>query len=219
MILCITGSYFKVDDFVKHFWKATGKIFRNLVVAKVFGFVLSATILLALSDVIGSVITQIFSVLLVVVLLFTTAWEQGSKDANLIAIGQMDKKPWFGVTTALVASSVEFVAAILLLLTKAGVVGEAYTRFYGIFNSNYVAFHQALLPNTLTVAEHDWGNYFLVASTVLIAPLCAFFGYQMGRLQVSIADTLLYTTPEARKRHEQKMKNKYGSRKHRRFFR
>lgn len=204
---------------MKHFWKVTAKLFRNLIVAKVFGFVLSATILLAVSNVIGSVITQICSVLLIVVLMFTTSWEQGSKDANMIEIGRLKTDRNLGLKAGLVASLFELIAAVCLLLTKAGIVGEAYTRFFGIYNSNFVPIHQALLPNTLTVAEHGWGGYIVAALTVLIAPLCATFGYRLGLHQISISDTLLYTTPEARERHETRLKERHMKRGKRKFFR
>ena len=204
---------------MKQFWELTAKLFRNLVVAKVFGFILSATIFVALSGKVGSVLTQVFSILLIVVLMFTTAWEQGSKNTNRIAIGQMKKIRFLGLYGALASSVFEFAAAVALLLAKAGIVGEAYTRFFGIYNSCYVPFHQAVLPNTLTVLEHGWYGYILSASTVLIAPVCAIFGYWLGSMQISISDTLLYTTPEARERHEQRLKERHIKRGRKRLFR
>ncbi len=204
---------------MKHFWKLTFKMFRNLLVAKVFGFVLSATIMVALDGMIGSLITQICAFLILVVVMFTSAWEQGSKDGNMISINKLKNDRLLGFKAAMVASVFEFAAAICLILSKFDIVTETFTRFYGIFNSTFVPLHQALLPNTLTAAEHSLVGYVIAALTVLIAPICAGFGYRLGLYQVNISDTLLYTTPEARKRHEQRLKEKHSKRSKRKMFR
>lgn len=200
----------------KHFWKVSGNLFAKLLVAKVFGFILSCTILLALSGMVGSIITQLCAVMLVVVLLFTTAWEFGTKDANMIAIGQLKKDSWLGLKAGLIASLPDIVLSVLLLLTKAGAIGSNFTVVFSLLNSNYLPFQQALLPQTLTVAEHSWIGYILSAATVLIAPLCSGFGYRLGLTQHSLSDTLLYTTPEAKQQHELRLKARRGKR---RFFR
>lgn len=197
---------------MKHFWKVTGSLFGKLVVARIFGLILSFTILLALSGTIGSVLTQFCAAMLIVVLLFTTAWEQGSKDANMIAIHRLKEDRWLGLKAGLTASLPDLVAAVLLLLSKSGIVNNAFSVLYGIYNASFLPFHQALLPQTLTAAEHSWLGYILSASTVLLAPLCAAFGYRLGLYQLSLSDTLLYTTPESRQRHEMKRKAKKGKR-------
>ena len=74
---------------MKHFWKTTGSLFGKMVIAKVFGFILRFTILMALSGEVGSLVTQLCSLMIVVVLMFSAAWELGSKDANMIGIQKL----------------------------------------------------------------------------------------------------------------------------------
>ncbi len=193
---------------MKHFWKVTGSLFGKMVIARVFGFILSFTILLAVSGVVGSLITQLCSLMIVVVLMFSSAWEMGSKDANMIGIDKLKSDKWLGLKAGIVACLPDIIASVLLVLVKFGTINDAYTVLYGLYNSSFLPFHQSLLPQTMTVLEHNTIGYFLSASTAVIAPICAAFGYRLGLLQISLSDTLLYITPEARKRHEERLKAK-----------
>ncbi len=193
---------------MKHFWKTTGSLFGKMVIARVFGFILSFTILMAVSGAVGSLITQLCSLMIVVVLMFSSAWELGSKDANMISIDKLKHDKWLGLKAGCVACIPDFIAAICLILVKFGLVGESYPVLYGLYNTSFLPFHQSLLPQTMTVLEHNTLGYFLSASTALIGPICAGFGYRLGLYQISLSDTLLYVTPEARKRHEERLKAK-----------
>ncbi len=203
---------------MKHFWKTTGSLFGKMVIAKVFGFILSFTILMALSGAVGSLITQLCSLMIVVVLMFSSAWEMGSKDANMIQIEKLKCDNWLGIKAGLVACIPDIIAAICLILVKYEIIGDSYSVLYGLYNASFLPFHQSLLPQTMTVLEHNTIGYFLSASTAFIGPVCAGFGYRLGLYQISISDTLLYVTPEARKRHEERIKAK-RSKKNNRLFR
>lgn len=203
------GSCYKVVVIdMKHFWKLTGSLFGKILISRVFGFVLTATIFLAVEGKFGSIITQVISVLIMVIMMFSTAQEHGARDANMINTGNLKGNRWLGFTTGLVASSLDIIAAICLLLTKAGVVGYGFSVLFGLYNCNYLPFHQALVSPTLTVGEISWGAYIVTALTVLIAPLCAGLGYRLGLTQLTLSDTLLYTTPESRKKHALRQQNR-----------
>lgn len=193
---------------MKHFWKTTGSLFGKMVIARVFGFILSFTILMAVSGSVGSLITQLCSLMIVVVLMFSGAWELGSKDANMISIHKLKLDKLLGFKAGLIACIPDFIAAFCLILVKFGGIRDSYTVLYGLYNASFLPFHQALLPQTMTVLEHSTIGYFLSASTAFIAPICAGFGYRLGLYQISLSDTLLYITPQARKRHEERLKAK-----------
>ena len=193
---------------MKHFWKTTGSLFAKMVISRVFGFILTFTIMLAISGVVGSLLTQFCALMIVVVLMFSSAWEIGSKDANMIHIDKLKEDKWLGLKAGLVACIPDILASIVLVAIKFGFWGDAYTVLYGFYNSTFITFHQSLLPTTLTSLEHNMLGYFLSAATSLIAPICAAFGYRLGLYQISLSDTLLYVTPEARKRHEERIRAK-----------
>ncbi len=196
-----------------HFFRFSRSLFGKLWVARIFAFVLNVTLLMAVSSKLGSVLTQICSLLLVMVLLFSTAWEWGEKDKNRIATGKLRRDPLLGAKAGLLAAAPDMVAAACLLLTKAGVLGEAYAVFFGLYNANFSPLHQTLLTTTLTVAEHSWWQFIACAATVLVAPLCAAFGYALGLTGQSLADLLLYTTPAARDRHAKRVERRRVARK------
>ena len=198
---------------MKHFWKTTGSLFGKMVIARVFGFILSFTILMAVSGMIGSVITQLCSLMIVVVLMFTSAWELGAKDANMVSINKLKCDKLLGLKAGLVACLPDIIASICLILVKFDLIRDSYTVLYGLYNASFLPFHQSLLPQTMTVLEHSTIGYFLSASTALIGPVCAAFGYRLGLYQITLSDTLLYVTPESRKRHQERIKNKRSKRK------
>ncbi len=202
---------------MKHFWKTTLSLFAKMVISRVFGFILSFTIMLAVSGVVGSLITQLCSLMIVIVLMFSSAWEMGSKDANLIHINKLKCDKWLGLKAGLIACLPDIVASVILVLIKFGFWNDAYTVLYGIYNATFMPFHQSLLPTTMTALEHSTWGYVVSASTALIAPVCAAFGYRLGLYQISLSETLLYVTPESRKRHEERVKAKRNRQKRRLF--
>ncbi len=203
---------------MKHILSVSVRLFGKLVIARLFGFILSCTILVAVNGMIGSLITQLCSAVLLMVILFSSAWDMGAKDSNLIQIGQVKKDSWLGLKAGLLAAIPEFGMALCLLLTKAGIINEYFPVLFTLFNGSFLPFQQALISPTMTVAENSWIGYIIVALTTLIAPICCGFGYRLGLMQIPLSDTLLYTTPEARQRHELRLKER-RSRSGRRLFR
>ena len=203
---------------MKHFVKVAGNLFAKLIVARIFGFVLSCTIFVALSGKIGSLITQCCGAVLLIVILFSTAWDIGSRDRNMIGIGQIKEDKWLGLKAGLLAATPDIVMSVCLVLTKAGVVNEHFPVLFNLYNGSFLPFQQALISPTMTVAENPWIGYIIVALTAFVAPFCTAFGYRLGLMQIPLSDTLLYTTPQARERHEQRMKER-RIRSNRRLFR
>ena len=202
---------------MKHTLKTAFNFFVKLVIARFFGFILSSTILLALSGVVGSVATQLCSAIIFVVICFSAALEQGAKDRNMINIGHCKEDNWLGLKAGLAAAIPEIAMSACLLLTKAGVINEHFPVLFNLYNGSFLPFQQALISPTMTVAENPWFAYILTALTALIGPMCFGFGYRLGLLQIPLSDTLLYTTPEARERHEQRLKERRKKNKRRLF--
>ncbi len=203
---------------MKHLLGTAARLFSKLVIARIFGIILSCTILVALNGMVGSLITQLCSAVILMVILFSSAWDLGSKDRNMIQIGQVKEDSWLGLKAGFFATAFDFVMALCLILTKAGVINEYFPVLFTLFNGSFLPFQQALISPTMTVAENSWIGYIIVALTTLIAPICCGFGYRLGLMQIPLSDTLLYTTPEARQRHEQRLKER-RSRSGRRLFR
>ncbi len=191
---------------IKHLFKTALSLFGKLLIAKFFAFVLSVTLLMALSGLIGSILTQFCAFMLVVVLLYSSAWEIGDKDANMASIGRRKRDALLGLKAGLIAAVPDLALGIMLLLSKGGAISERFSVLYSLLNCNYLPLQQALLPPTLTAAEQSWAGYVIMALTALIAPMCAAFGYALGLNRTSISEILFYHTPESRARHEERLK-------------
>ena len=106
---------------IKHLFKTALSLFGKLLIAKFFAFVLSVTLLMALSGLIGSILTQFCAFMLVVVLLYSSAWEIGDKDANMASIGRLKRDALLGLKAGLIAAVPDLALGVLLLLSKGDV--------------------------------------------------------------------------------------------------
>ena len=120
-----------------------------------------------------------------------------------------------GFKAGFLAAVPDFLIIILLVLSKAEILPRVYTAVYGILNAPFYPFILTLMPQTLTGAEQSVLAVIASALTSLVMPLVAGFSYKLGYYDYSIIDKILYRTPEAQKKHKQKLIEKKAKRERR----
>lgn len=175
--------------------------FGKLIVCKIFAGLLNVVLLVALGGNVGVVVTQILGFAILVAIMYSTSWQKGFSQINMPGF-KRDK--FRGLKAGLIASILEFAAAILLIVIKIKNLPNVFISVVGIFNTPFLPFHLTILPSTLTVNELSIWLFIASASTVLVMPIIVSFGYYMGISEISIADTLIYTTPEARAKRKER---------------
>lgn len=177
---------------------------KNLVV-KLFCFLLFFTFYMALGGKVGSIITQVLDLIILIVLIFSNAWETGGSDSNRVMTGVMKEDVYRGFKAGLLAAIPDFLTVLLLFAAKLEMLPRVYISVFGLLNAPFYPFHLTILPQTLTSAEQSMLACVISGATILLIPIITGFAYILGYYEYSILDNILYTTPEAKEKHKQKL--------------
>ena len=191
------------------------QLFLKNLVSKLFCFLLFFTFFMAVRGKAGTVITQVFDLVILTVIIFSASFDRGNKDRNRVVTGAVTEDINRGFKAGFLAAVPDFLIIILLVLSKAEILPRVYTAVYGILNAPFYPFILTLMPQTLTGAEQSVLAVIASALTSLFMPLVAGFSYKLGYYDYSIIDKILYRTPEAQKKHKQNLIEKKAKRERR----
>ena len=192
----------------KYNFKFALKIFAKNLVSKLFCFLLFFTFFMAVRGKIGSIITQVLGLVILTVIIFSTAFDFGEKDRNRVLTGAAEKDLSRGLKAGFMAAILDFLTVILLVLAKAEVLPRVYIAVYGILNAPFYPFILTLMPQTLTGAEQSVFSVVACGLTVFVMPLIAGISYKLGYYDYSITDRILYRTPEAQQKHKKRLEHR-----------
>lgn len=192
----------------KYNFKFALKIFAKNLVSKPFCFLLFFTFFMAVRGKIGSIITQVLDLVILTVIIFSTAFDFGEKDRNRVLTGATEKDLSRGFKAGFMAAILDFLTVILLVLAKAEVLPRVYIAVYGILNAPFYPFILTLMPQTLTGAEQSVFSVVACGLTVFVMPLIAGISYKLGYYDYSITDRILYRTPEAQQKHKKRLEQR-----------
>ncbi len=192
----------------KYNFKFALKIFAKNLVSKLFCFLLFFTFFMAVRGKIGSIITQVLDLVILTVIIFSTAFDFGEKDRNRVLTGAAEKDLSRGLKAGFMAAILDFLTVILLVLAKAEVLPRVYIAVYGILNAPFYPFILTLMPQTLTGAEQSVFSVVACGLTVFVMPLIAGISYKLGYYDYSITDRILYRTPEAQQKHKKRLEHR-----------
>ena len=192
----------------KYNFKFALKLFAKNLVSKLFCFLLFFTFFMAVRGKIGSIITQVLDLVILTVIIFSTAFDFGEKDRNRVLTGVAEKDLYRGFKAGFMAAILDFLTVILLVLAKAEVLPRVYIAVYGILNAPFYPFILTLMPQTLTGAEQSVLSVVACGLTVFVMPLIAGISYKLGYYDYSITDRILYRTPEAQEKHKKRLEQR-----------
>lgn len=192
----------------KYNFKFALKLFAKNLVSKLFCFLLFFTFFMAVRGKIGSIITQVLDLVILTVIIFSTAFDFGEKDRNRVLTGAAEKVLSRGFKAGFMAAILDFLTVILLVLAKAEVLPRVYIAVYGILNAPFYPFILTLMPQTLTGAEQSVLSVVACGLTVFVMPLIAGISYKLGYYDYSITDRILYRTPEAQEKHKKRLEQR-----------
>lgn len=201
----------------KYNFKFALKLFAKSLVSKLFCFLLFFTFFMAVRGKIGSIITQVLDLVILTVIIFSTAFDFGEKDRNRVLTGAAEKDLSRGFKAGFMAAILDFLTVILLVLAKAEVLPRVYIAVYGILNAPFYPFILTLMPQTLTGAEQSVLSVVACGLTVFVMPLIAGISYKLGYYDYSITDRILYRTPEAQEKHKKRLEQRKLNKQHKLF--
>lgn len=170
-------------NFLKEHSYESVKMFVTQFAISIFGLVLSLACNLAENNTLG-LFCSCFAVLFYLFLLYTSAWEVGSKHQIPVQYGHRPSQPLLGLYISLLANSINILMAIFFTL---GVLfpNVAFLHDLGVLGGSIAIATQAMYAEILTIQvgvaaaplNTLWFMYFLITVPAMIT--CT-VGYYFG---------------------------------------
>ena len=200
-----------IKDFFKRYSYDSVRMALNQVATSMFGFALAMTAVQANSQalLLG---TSIGSIAFYLFLAYGTAWRMGSNDRMSIEYGKFPFSPWRGILVSLLANSLNFLLAILIMIGALAGVGGLET-----IPRTITLLIQAMYQGTLAffkiggeALNERWWVYFLLPLPAMITSL---LGYVAGAKDFHITKMGIPELPESDRPSRQEMKAKRAAEK------
>ncbi len=175
-----------------YFASFTFRLFGCLLVTAFMSMMVSLIALFFTSSRWFMLVVQLCCCGMVYSLIYSSAWETGSKDCNRVAYDRLREDTLRGWKAAMLASTPWLLSSVGLILMKANVLSYGFLAVYRMVNAPYIALNQVLLSTNATVDELPWLGVLASAVLPLIAPAIAGFGYALGYRGTAVMHTLMY---------------------------
>lgn len=175
-----------------YFASFTLRLFGGLLVTTFMSMMVSLIALFFTSSRWLMLVVQLCCCGMVYSLLYSSAWDTGSKDSNRVAYHHLREDPLRGWKAAMLASTPWLLSSVGLLLMKANVLPYGFLAFYRMLNASYIALNQVLLSTNATVGELPWLGVVASALLPFLVPAIAGFGYALGYRGTAVMHTLMY---------------------------
>ncbi len=141
-----------------------------------------------------NLITQIAMFALLLSSLYTSLWELGDKDSNLVAFGHKPKDVWRGLKIGgilIIPSAIVYITCVVLSLMKPE-MSEVYRALYGWCNAPFLP-----LLNWIYTAPEGL-RLALMALPLIVVPAVCTVCYCFGFRQLSVGEKIVYTKNDNR---------------------
>lgn len=136
-----------------------------------------------------NLITQIAMLALLLSSLYTSLWELGDKDSNLVAFGHKAKDIWRGLKIGgilIIPSAIVYIVCVVLSLIHPE-TSEVYRAIYGWCNAPFLP-----LLNWIYAAPEGL-RLALMALPLIVVPTICTVCYRFGFRQLSLGEKIVYT--------------------------
>ena len=147
------------------------------------------------------IISELFLIILLLVMPYSILWSQGDKDCNSVHFGHMDEDKLRGLKVGAVAGIPSYIAYIILLLSKLGLFLPHYFTAYRFLNISYLPLINLIIGSGVSATmDVSWINLFILFIILAIFPFVCHLSYVLGYKQISISEKIIYTDPSKKKR-------------------
>ncbi len=138
-------------------------------------------------------IAQLIGLIILVMFMYNQLWRVGDNDANLSTFNHATIKKWRGVVIGAIASAPSFVAWIILLLAKAGIIkGNWYTLFRLMSFQSFLLVDTVFGRNLSGIDAVNWSAIFIGLTVFLVLPLICGISYYLGTKHFQLSEKVLY---------------------------
>ncbi len=155
------------------------------------------------NDAFPEVLSQILTVLVFTLMIYTVAWGFGDRRRNEVAFGRATRNKLEGAKLGVYSSVVSILAYILMLIAKLGVSIRFAMPIFGLVNSCFLPLFNAFVSNKhgtygLTAVignapdDLSWVGLSVMLLPILYKVLVCFVAYELGYKGISIKEKIIY---------------------------
>ena len=137
-------------------------------------------------------ISQVFSVLIIAVLLYGRVWSIGTSDNNKVKFDRMKEDKLRGLKIGCLAAVPSLCVYLFLILAKFGVAPELLFSLYKLLNVHIFGYLNMLFGVGTAVIDIPVWKVVLAASPLLIVPVICTVAYFLGFKDISISEKIVY---------------------------
>ena len=145
---------------------------------------------------VSGILSQLFLLMLLIVMPYSILWERGDKDCNSVHFGHMQEDKLRGLKVGLMASIPSILAYLILVLSKLGLISSSYVFIYRFLNLAFIPVYNGLVGT----AGISWGGMAVLLLTVAVVPLTGYIAYWLGYRQISLSEKIIYVNPNKKKK-------------------
>lgn len=136
--------------------------------------------------------TQLICWVMLIVFLYPSLWDRGTKDSNLVHFKHKQADIFKGLKAGFVAIIPCTLVYLFVLFTKSGVLASMPTVFLRFFNPMNYTFNVLICSDAATIGELSVLSIILLLLLNLVVPLICFGAYYLGYKNISISEKLVY---------------------------
>lgn len=145
-------------------------------------------------------LTQVFSMIMVVAFASNSPYKQGFKDSNLVKVGHAQKDMLKGFKIGLIGNIPFFVLTILVIVMASGIAPNFRTVWYAFLSGHFYSLI-ILITNSVhnslhTIAEISAVQYLLLIAIQFIVPAISGVAYILGIKGINLEEKIVYKKEE-----------------------
>ncbi len=138
------------------------------------------------------VISQLFSLAILISFIYPKIWDMGAKDSNLIRFKHKEEDKLRGFKIGLVAVAPNYLYLIFIVIAKLGLKPDLQMALYKFLNASFYSVIDLAVGGANTVAELSVIRLMVLFILPLVVPLVAGGAYLLGLNNYSISEKLIY---------------------------
>lgn len=138
------------------------------------------------------VISQVFNILILIVIVYPVMWKQGFSDRNMSNLGHIKADKLRGFKIGLLSSVPAIIILLIMLSFTLGLNKHFDVSVYKFINGTFYSLSKVIIGNAGTAGEIGILSYLWLALLQLAVPVVAEIGYIFGFNEISIKEKLVY---------------------------
>ncbi len=138
------------------------------------------------------ILTQAFSMIMVVAFASNTSYKQGFKDNNLVKIGHTSSDILKGLKIGLIGNIPFFLLTIFVIVMASGLAPAFRTVWYAFLSGHFYSLIIWITSGAETIAQITALQYVGLVLIQFIAPVISCVAYILGFKEINLAEKLVY---------------------------